>query len=236
MALVKSYTVLSDLVQEQIAILPMLNRFGIRLGLGDATIAEICDERQLDTGFFLHIINSYLDPDYLGRVKLAPKHTVLIADYLEVANRYYLDSQLPNIEVHIASFVKKSGANVPLLQTLPHVLEELKETLTNRVRLDEEELLPQFRTLAGELAENISTITLEGQEKAGTEADRAEALVADIMQVMIRHLKGDFNDNLLHAVLYSLSLLKSDLASNNRLRERVFIPMLESMQKARKIE
>lgn len=236
MALVESYTVLSDLVQEQIAILPMLNRFGIRLGLGDATIAEICDERQLDTGFFLHIINSYLDPDYLGRVKLAPKHTVLIADYLEVANRYYLDSQLPNIEVHIASFVKKSGANVPLLQTLPHVLEELKETLTNRVRLDEEELLPQFRTLAGELAENISTITLEGQEKAGTKADRAEALVADIMQVMIRHLKGDFNDNLLHAVLYSLSLLKSDLASNNRLRERVFIPMLESMQKARKIE
>lgn len=234
MAFIKAHTVLSDLVQEQIAILPMLHRFGIRLGLGDATISEICEEHHIDSVFFLHILNSYLNPDYFERVKVSPSHLSLFADYLEETNRSYLSSQLPNIEVHIGSFVRKSGRDNPLFMTLPHVLMELRSTLEERIRLDEEEFLPRFRALAQQLDGSIPSITLE-QPLEGWEAlpiDRTEALVGDVMQVMIRHLKGDFNDNLLHAVLYSLSMLRNDLSSNNRLRARLIEPMMEAMDKA----
>lgn len=236
MAFIKAHTILSDLVQEQIEILPMLHRFGIRLGLGDATISEICEDRNIDTVFFLHILNSYLNPDYLGRLKVSTAHLSLFADYLEETNRSYLSSQLPNIEVHISSFVRRSDSNNPLFMTLPHVLTQLRETLEERIRVDEEEFLPRFRAMAQRLAGNISSITLEQplEEWTTLPIDRTEALVGDMMQVLIRHLKGDFNDNLLHAVLYSLSMLRNDLASNNRLRARLLDPMMEAMDKALK--
>lgn len=230
MSIIKSNTILSDLVQRRISLLPMLKRFGIRLGLGDATIERICMEHQIDPDFFLHILNSYLDPAYLGRVRLVPRHTVLIADYLEVTNRDYLEAQIPNIEVHISSFIKRSLGGNPLLETLLPVVAELRSTIGERIRTDEEELLPRFRHLAQQLGEEISNITLEHRAGRDSEVDRAEALVIDVMQVLIRHIRGDFNDNLLHGVLYSLSLLQSDLRSNNRLRQRIFVPMMAAME------
>lgn len=224
---------MSDVVQERVAILPMLNRFGIRLGLGDATISEICERRQIDTAFFLHILNSYLDTDYLGRVRIAPQHTILIADYLSVTNRYFLESQFPNIKIHVNSFAKRSGGNNPLLNTIPSVLKELEEALKDRIRIDEE-LVPRFRELAARLADNISAITVEYHVDHEEEEDRAEILVSDVMQLMIRHLRGEFNDNLLHAVLHSLSMLRNDLSSNDRLKNRVFLPMMTAMEEALK--
>lgn len=229
MSIIKSHTILSDLVQKHISLLPMLKRFGIRLGLGEASIEQICREHQIDLDFFLHILNSYLDPAYLGHVRLAPKHTVLIADYLEVTNRDYLQAQLPNIEVHIGSFIRHSDASNPLLQTLPPVVAELKSTIEARIQADEADLLPRFRTLAQQLGEQISNIMLEHKSDVEVQMDKAEALVIDMMQVMIRHIRGDFNDNLLHGVLYSLSFLQNDLRSNNRLRQRIFAPMMKAM-------
>ena len=107
---------------------------------------------------------------------------------------------------------------------------ELRSTIGERIRTDEEELLPRFRHLAQQLGEEISNITLEHRAGRDSEVDRAEALVIDVMQVLIRHIRGDFNDNLLHGVLYSLSLLQSDLRSNNRLRQRIFVPMMAAME------
>lgn len=235
MAYIKKSDVLSDVVQRHVAIVPMLNRFGIRLGLGAATIEEVCSARGIDVAFFIHVLNSYLQPDYLSDLQFSPQHIVLLANYLEQTNASYLHAQVPNVEVHLQSFVKRSSQDNPAIQSVPHVLEELRQSLEERVRHDEEVLLPRFRHLASELQGRVEEVALEhknlrvGHEK---EEDRAEALVSDVMQVLIRHISGEFNDNLLYGLLYSLLTLKNDLASNNRLRHRVFLPMLEAMEQA----
>lgn len=239
MAYIKGSSILSDVVQKHVSIVPMLNRFGIRLGLGEATVQQVCEERGIDVSFFLHILNSYLDPDFLGEVQLSPQHAVLIADYLEKTNAYYLYGQLPNIEVHLHSFVKRSNRDNPAIQSVPLVLRELKESLAERVKVDETHLLPHFRALAEELGDRLSELTLEhssnplGNEEE-EEEDRSEALLSDVMQVLIRHISGDFDDNLLYGLLYSLLTLKDDLASNNSLRRRVFTPMLRTMERAKR--
>lgn len=232
MAFIKASNVLSELVQEHIALLPLLYRFGIRLGLGDETIEEVCEQHGIETDFFLHITNSYLDPEYLGKVRLSPRHTMQIADYLEATNRYYTESQLPNIEIHLTGFVRKSGMDTPMIQTLPRVLGELKEALQERIKEDEEGLLPHFHNLVDKLGDRISEVSLEHKASEEKEHDRTEALVGDIMNILIRHIRGDFNDNLLFGLLYSLSTLQNDLARNNRLRARIFLPMIQAMENA----
>lgn len=231
MPVITPSSILSDVVLENTSILPMLNRFGIKLGLGDATVQEVCNAHGIDMSFFLHIANSYLQPGYTGRLKLSPGHISLVVDYLESANNYYLHSQLPNVRVHLLSFVKRSGGDSPIIESIPRILAKLEETLQERINRDQEELFPKFRTLALQLGADIQTLTLEHRTPVHDEdGDRLENIVADVMQVLIRHIRGNFDDNLLHGVIYSLQMLRNDLSSNNRLRRRVFVPMLAAMQ------
>ena len=47
---------MSEVVEEHPSLIPVINRFGIRLGLGDKSVKAICEEYRLDTDFLLTII------------------------------------------------------------------------------------------------------------------------------------------------------------------------------------
>lgn len=232
---IKATNILSDLVQQHVFLVPMLNRFGIRLGLGSMTVSEVCEAHHIDPEFFLLIANSCTQPSYVGSLQLTAEHTVLMADYLESANSYFLSSQLPNVRVHLQHFVAKSSHDNPMVQNIPLVLSELENTLAERVKYDDEVLFPEFRALAHDLGGDINRITLQSvyMESKEDDEDRAGALVDDVIQVLIRHIQGDYNENLLYGVLFSLDALRNDLMINSRLRANIFMPMLETMRQAR---
>lgn len=233
---IKATNILSDLVQRYVFLVPMLNRFGIRLGLGSLTVQEVCEQHKIDPDFFLLIANSCVQPSYVGSLRLTAEHTALMVDYLESANRYFLSSQLRNVQVHLQHFVAKSSQGNSMVQNIPLVLSELENTLSERVRYDEEVLFPEFRTLAESLGKDINQLTLQSiytEAKNEGSGDRAEALVDDVIQVLIRHIQGDYNENLLYGVLFSLSSLRSDLMINSHLRTCIFMPMLATLRQAR---
>lgn len=233
---IQATNILSDLVQQHVFLVPMLNRFGIRLGLGSMTVSEVCGAHGIDPEFFLLIANSCIQPSYVGSIQLTAEHTVLMVDYLESANRYFLSSQLPNVRVHLQHFVAKSSQGNPMVQNIPLVLSELEHTLTERVKYDDEVLFPEFRTLVHNLGQDINRVTLQSvylESKEEDDTDRAEALVDDVIQVLIRHIQGDYNENLLYGVLFSLDALRSDLKINTRLRSSIFTPMLDTLRQAK---
>ena len=75
MSIVYSNMQLSEVVEENPSLIPVIHRFGIRLGLGDAMVQEICDTLQLNTDFFLTMINTFLNEDYFPEKKLQGFHT-----------------------------------------------------------------------------------------------------------------------------------------------------------------
>lgn len=231
---IKATDILSEVVQKYVFLVPMLNRFGIRLGLGDMTVQEVCETHHIDPEFFLLIANSCTQPSYVGSVQLTIEHTTLIVDYLESANSYFLTSQLPNVRVHLQHFVEKSSRDNSMVQNIPLVLTELQDTLAERVTYDNVVLFPEFRVLAKDLGEDIKGLTLQSvYREPDEETDKAEALVDDIIQVLIRHIQGDYNENLLYGVLFSLDALRSDLMINTLLRANIFMPMLETLRQAK---
>lgn len=231
--LIQENSMLSCVVRQHVVLLPMLNRFGIRLGLGDKSIRAICEEKGIDIESFLHIANSYVDPSYLKRVRLSPFYPKMVADYLERTNAFYINAQIPNIEVHMAPLLRDSGDN-PSLKLLARFLGEFKELLLKRIAHDTDVLLPHFRALQEKLGQDIKRITLGTPSEEIT--DKSEELISDIQGVMIKHLSGEFDDNLCYAVLFSLVMIEKDLACNNRLRNRLFFPMLRAMEEELGIE
>ena len=118
---------MSEVVEEHPSLIPVINRFGIRLGLGDKSVKTICDEYQLDTDFLLTVINTFLNEEYFPERKLQTFHTTQIIDYLTKTNLYYLRYQLPNIERHLTSFISMSTPGNNTLNLIGKFFSSFKE-------------------------------------------------------------------------------------------------------------
>ena len=70
MQLFDKNTRFADLIHENYLLLPVINRFGIRLGFKDKTIEDICNEKKLDINFFLAIINAFHNHNYFPETEL----------------------------------------------------------------------------------------------------------------------------------------------------------------------
>ena len=64
MSLIHSNMLMSEVVEAHTSLIPVLNRLGIRLGLKDKSIRQVCEEHQLDVDFLLVIINTFLNEEY----------------------------------------------------------------------------------------------------------------------------------------------------------------------------
>ena len=67
------------------------------------------------------------------------------------------------------------------------------------------------------------------------EDDNTEALLADLKSIMIKHLSGDYNENLCYAVLFAITTLEKDIKQHNRIRERILRQMVQKMEKTNQI-
>ena len=86
MALINSELILSEVIIDEPSLIPVINRFGIKLGLGDKKIREICESKSLDTDFFVAIINTFIHDNYFPETKFRTFNISQIIDYLTKTN------------------------------------------------------------------------------------------------------------------------------------------------------
>lgn len=87
----KLFKIINDIYN----LLPVFNRFGIQPGFKDKTVAEECDDKNINKDFFLALINTYNNPDYFPEVELKRFSPLLIVDYLKkpmsiISSTFYL--------------------------------------------------------------------------------------------------------------------------------------------------
>lgn len=224
---------MSEVVEEHPSLIPVINRFGIRLGLGDKSVKVICEEYQLDADFLLTVINTFLNEEYFPEKKLQTFHTSQIIDYLTKTNLYYQRYQIPNIERHLGSFISMSTPGNNTLNLIGKFFSSFKEELTSRIEKDDRVWFPYCLSLSEKLKDYQSSGQLEALH-LGTEQrleDPIEALLADLKSIMVKHLSGDYNENLCYAVIFAISSLEKDIKQHNRIRYRILTPMVSAMEK-----
>jgi regulator of cell morphogenesis and NO signaling len=225
---------MSEVVEEHPSLIPIINRFGVRLGLGDKSVQEICSEYSLDADFLLTVINTFLNEEYFPERKLQTFHTSQIVDYLVKTNQYYQRFQLPNIEHHLTSFISMS---VPANQTLTLIGKfffSFKDELLARIENDDKEWFPYCLTLSAKVQDKLFganaplPLLLHAENHAD---DSIEELLADLKRIMVKHLSGDYNLNLCYAVISAICSLEKDIRQHNRIRFRILAPMVKAMEK-----
>jgi len=230
---------MSEVVEEHPSLIPVINRFGIRLGLGDKSVKEICEDYQLDTDFLLTVVNTFLNEEYFPEKKLQSFHTSQIIDYLTKTNQYYQRYQLPNIERHLSTFISMGTAGNQTLSLIGRFFFSFKEELIARIKNDEENWFPYCLGLSEKVNDGSQSIDEKNsslftfQPERQTE-DTLEELLADLKRIMVKHLSGEYDDNLCYAVIFGINSLQKDIKQHNRIRYRILEPMVALMEKLNK--
>ena len=217
MALYNRESRLSEAIMSHPNLIPVVNRLGIRLGVGDGNIGEVCSKCGIDSDFFLSVVNTFLDEEYFPANASGTFSIEKTVDYLHKTNNFYLRVQLPNIDRHFSSLIERSGTdnNLELLRKFYY---DMRGQLTECLAHDEEALFPALREGSG--SEFVFT---EGYSEV-------EEKLHDLLYFFVEHLSGIYDMNLCTAVVTAVFSLEKDICQNNRIRNRILLPIIEKLR------
>ena len=229
MALINADCKLCDVILNEPSIIPVINRFGIILGVGDKSIRTVCEEKNLDCEFFVTILNTFINEDYFPENRLKSFCATQIVDYLTLTNSYYQQFQIPNIERHFNSLISQSDSDNNNLELMKQFFEELKKELLSRIEHDRTSWFPAIRAAAEQLQGEYYG---EHIHYAHDEPDSLEEKLDDLKSLFVIHLRGEYDLNLCHGVIFALYSLEKDIKQHNRIRNRILRPIADAMLKA----
>lgn len=229
MALINAESKLCDVILNEPSLIPVINRFGIILGVGDKNIRTVCEEKNLDCEFFVTILNTFINEDYFPENRLKSFCATQIVDYLTLTNTYYQQFQIPNIERHFNSLINQSDSDNNNLELMKQFFEELKKELLARIEKDRTLWFPAIRAAAEVLhGESYGDHIRYDHD----EADSLEEKLDDLKSLFVIHLRGEYDLNLCHGVIFALYSLEKDIKQHNRIRNRILRPIADAMLNA----
>ena len=208
---------MADVLSEYNELIPVLNRFGIRLGVGESTIESICKANNLNPALVLTVLNVYLDEDYYPDC-IDDIDTEEIVDYFHNTVENYTYNLMPNIEKHLNAFIALSGSE--------YGSNNHSHRATANITDNKE--LNMLQTFYMKFKERMS---YQLNKLINYDDDFPDDLLNDLKIILIKHVSSDFNQNLCHAVIFSVHSFQKDLEAHNRLRNRVLGPKLGQLNK-----
>lgn len=196
--LIQKEDILSDVLANHHELIPVVNRFGIRLGVGEKSIKRVCDEKKINLDVLLSVLNSYLFETYQPDIDAFGIEWVV--NYFGASIENYLQAMVPNIEKHIHAFVAISGAGNSELKLLERLFTQFKQTLKHHFE------------------KGIDYMD-----------DYPHEILHDLKNILIKHVPEKYNQNLCHAVIFSIGSLEKDLIAQNRLRKILLLPKIKEL-------
>ena len=227
MSLVTSETKLSDIIlNNDPSLLTVINRFGITLGTGEKTISTVCREMNLNPQFVGAIINTYINEEYFPEKMLSSFSPVTIIEYLGKTNAYYEHFLIPNCERHFQLLLSRTSGNNNI-SLMMKFFDEVKQEILARTENDRMVLFPAIMNGKSANCDGRQGIT----EKALRLDANIEDKISDLINMFVVHFSGDYDRNLGVAVFTAISNLKRDIKQDNRIMNRILLPLYHNLSK-----
>lgn len=187
--------------------LQLVQRFGIPLGVGDKTIAQVCKEVEIDCTTMLAVINFAISQEY----QYTPDIDIpTLRKYLSSAHNYFIDFQLPRIRQMLLEAINLAGAGnkIPLL--IIQFYDEYVEEIRAHIQHEDEYAF----------------------EHHPTEDRHVAAKAIELKNLIIKYYphsnKSPEQDHLLYAVLHDLYHFERELALHCAIEDEIMLPALKA--------
>ena len=212
-----------DLIGDNHSMLQGLSAFGLRLGFGDKTVRDICDEQGVDCHTFLtvvnFIINGYTPTDTDDKISV---QTML--DYLRASHRYLLDFQLPSIRKKLEDSLDQDDNIVALILRL---YDDYAHDIRLHMKYEEKTLFPYVEALLrGEMRNdyNVDIFSKHHNDTTGK--------FHELKNIIIKYYPHDgLANNQLTATLFDIYNNEEWLCNHSNVEDVLFVPAIRALEK-----
>ena len=225
---------LANLIHENQFLLPVINRFGIRLGFKDKTISQLCGELDINEDFFLAIVNTYNNKHYFPETDLLAFSPKLIVDYLKKTHAYYFDYMFPEVERRLDKMLDGSNDLNTDLQIIKQFYNKYKIELSTHIQEEEGKVFPYINALTEawenceEIPERFSKYEMKSFEKEHTNVDQK---IYDLKNIIIKYLNPTYEDNDCNSFLFSIFQFERDLLDHARIEDKILLNKVLQIEK-----
>ena len=215
---------MADLVLGNSKLLLMFPRFGMDLGFGDRSIAEVCAMNNVSPRFFLMICNVYCNDDYTPSPEdIASVDLKALVNYLLESHKYYLNERLPHIKEHLNHII---NACIPKYgNMLRRFFDEYKNEVVDHFVYEENKVFPYLQQLVNQNVKTDYKIRVFHENHTNIE-DK----LSDLMNILVKYLPADVFPKERIEIALDINELSADLMSHALIEERVLIPFVESLE------
>ena len=209
---------MADLVAADISLLSILQRLGLKLGFGEATVGEVCSRCGISVDLFIIICNIYSFSDYEPNVaSLGREDAVNITAYLRASHRYYAERMLPHTARHLEEVLSHCD------DLSERVLRRFYEDYTRYIKCHFEEEEREIFTLMERGGERDANFALFDMPHTDID-DRSN----DIASLIVKSLPESAPTSLRCDMLKDVYELRDDLRRHSNIETYVLRPLVEN--------
>ncbi|MDR1459961.1 MAG: hemerythrin domain-containing protein [Bacteroidales bacterium] len=215
---------LSDLLFADYNLILILSRFGIKLGFGEKSVAEVCKKYNISPCLFLIVANvstyNRYSPNTSDIVLLDVNELI---DYLHASHIYYLEDRIYSIEKQLKELYSQNEERYK--EMIERFFSEYKNEVVNHFAYEENTVFPYVRDL---LKQNTGiNYHIHQFEKNHS---NIEDKLTDLINILIKYLPENERNKEKENVLFNIFLFTKDLNKHILIENKVLIPCVKLIE------
>jgi regulator of cell morphogenesis and NO signaling len=228
---------LASVIHKDHSLLPVINRLGIKLGFGDKTIRNICEEKGIDLNFFVETINVFHYEAYFPEKRLLDFSVSMVIEYLLKTHKYYIEYLIPENDRLIELFLAASPDESTENDLVRRFYAKFKEEFVIHMNFEERVMFPYILELNEAIVNPVTHVafqqkypgySIEGYEKEHSNMDDK---MDDLKNIIIKYLPPNYDQNRGNAFLFNLFMFEKDMKNHSRIEDHILIPKVKQLEK-----
>ena len=215
------------LLQTNYHLVPVFHRFGFQLGFGNKTVEQLCNENEINTDFFLAIVNTFHNRNFFPEKKLLSFSPLLIIDYLKKTHQYYRTYSLPKIETILHSLLTGVQKEDRDMQMIEKFYQDYKKKLLKHIDDEEQKVFPYIEKLVNS-PKNVSELAVNlNFEK---EHENVDLEIDDLKNLVIKYISPGYDKLVCNELLSEIFRFEKDILDHARMEDLILIPQVRKLQ------
>ena len=196
-------------------VLQLIHRFGVPLGVGEKTIANVCEEAGIDCATLLAVVNFAISKEYRN---IGDIHIPTLRLYLENAHTYFMNFQLPRIRQMLLEAINLAGTDnkIPLL--IIRFYDEYVEEIRAHIQHENEFAFEYHST--------------DDQHVAAKAIELKNLIIKYYPHSDKASIQTTEQERLLYAVLHDLYHFENELALHCAIEDEIMLPALAKKEQS----
>ena len=206
------------LITDNYALLQVMSRFGIKIGFGDKTVEEVCQENGVDCNTFLLIVNFVLD-DYISIEEKSNISIQSLLQYLKQSHIYFLEYSFPTIRRKLLDGINLNTSDVSFL--ILKFFDEYFNEVRQHMEYEEKEVFNYVnRLIEGDKINNFTISTYSDHH------EQVSTKLKELKNIILRYCPESADINLLNAALLDMYRTEKELENHSLIEDNIFVPAI----------